>query len=94
MGQGGKMNPIMRNLLKSFVPQIKEGIQNIDPFLKQKLEDVELLPGEDRAIFLITVNDEGVASICTVTVDEDDKLTRVIDAVTVGDFITGLMQMI
>jgi len=88
------MDAIKRNMLKAFIPQIKENLTVINPFLQQKLSEVVLEDGEAEAVFMIAVDKSGVSHVVTATLDENSLIKRVVSSVTVVDFIESLLKMI
>jgi len=88
------METMKRNLLRGFIPQIKENLTNINPFLKEKLLLVPLEGGETHAGYVLVIGSDDVAHMLTVAFDEDDKVVRIVEDITVIDFIENLLKLI
>jgi len=93
-----KMNPIVRNMLKGFIPVIKGNLGEVDGFLNNYLSSIELQVDEIRvAIFCSMGKDENGterAYIITCTLGPDDTPKRVIEKMLVSEFLEKIISKI
>lgn len=90
-GSGG-INPMMKMMLKQFVPMIKEKLSGADGFVQELQQSDPLEPGEDEIVFMLTT-DEGVAWIATVALSVG-AVVRVIRKEKLTDFVSNLLNNI
>jgi len=94
MAKESVMDTMKRNLLRGFIPQIKENLKNINPFLEEKLLLVQLEAGETKAGFLLIAGSDKVAYMLTVAFDDQDQVKRIVETIPVIDFIENLLKLI
>lgn len=93
--QQGKeeINPMVKMMLKQFLPLITDKIHQIDPALKDILSSIELKEGEKYAVFMLTVNPaDDVVYILSVCMNETDSVTRIVSRQKLTDFINSLLE--
>jgi hypothetical protein len=93
-----KINPIMRNMLKGFIPMIKGQLGNIDGFLNNYLSSIELQADEIRVSVLCSMGKDEKeidrAYIVTCTLDKNDTPKRVIEKMLVSEFLEKIISKI
>lgn len=80
--------------LTMFKPIIQQALGNMDSLnsiIDTEISKIELKEQEKRIAYMI-INHNKIARLITVALDEDDKITRVIDNVLFTDFIKNLIQ--
>lgn len=80
--------------LTMFKPLIHQALGNMDSLnsiIDTEISKIELKEQEKRIAYMI-INNNKIARLITVALDEDDKITRVIDNVLFTDFIKNLIQ--
>lgn len=86
-------NPLLKMMLRQFLPTIREKLQNIDPFLSDTLAAVALQPGEEYAAYMLAMNGD-VAMVLTATFDAENKLVRQVNAQKASDFVETILSQI
>lgn len=88
----GVLDSLKMNLLKSFIPSIRENIKKIDPVIASQLATVELREGETSAAYLITIGSDDVVYMLTCAFDDNDKVVRIVDEQPVTDFLENILN--
>lgn len=86
-------NPMLKMLLRQFLPTIREKLENIDPFIAETLADVQLLHGEEYAAYMLAMNGD-VAMVLTATFDGNNKLVRQVNSQKASDFVENILKQI
>ena len=92
--KGKGMNPIMRNVVKSFIPMISQNLGAVNDYLVNYLAGVELQQGEARASIVCSTATDGQVYIIVCTFDENDKVIRLVSKSTVTEFIQLIIKNI
>lgn len=86
-------NPLLKMMLRQFLPTIREKLQNIDPFIAEQLAAVQLQPGEEYAAFMLAMNAD-VAMVLTATFDVKNQLVRMVHTQKASDFVENIISQI
>lgn len=87
------MDGMFKNMLKNFIPSISEKLTEADPFIAKTLNEQELNPGEDKAVFMLTTGKDGIAWVLTVAL-KGDEIIRIINKVKLTEFIQNLLKQL
>ena len=93
-----KLNPLLGNMLKGFIPMIKPYIAESDAYLTAYLSEIELHEGEIRAAVLCSIgtgcDGEARAYLITCALDKTDRPVRIVNKTLVSEFITQLIDKV
>jgi hypothetical protein len=88
-----KINPMLKMMLRQFVPVIREKLQAISPTIEKTIAEVQLQPGEEYAAYMVAMNGPD-AMVLTATFTPDNKLSRMINSQPASVFIENLINNI
>lgn len=87
-----KINPMIRNLLKGFIPTVKDKLPVVNDYITDYLAKIELTDDEERAVFMCFSDTDKMAWIVTATLSKNgDQLKRVINRIKAVDFIADMI---
>ena len=89
---GSGINPMMKMMLKQFIPTIKEKLSGADSFVQELQASEILLDNETEIVFMLTT-ERDVAFIATVALN-DMEIVRLIRKEKLTDFISKLLENI
>lgn len=84
-----EVNPMIRNLLKGFIPTIKDKLPVVNDYITSYLANIELQDGETEAV-IFCISDLGVAWIVTAAICENE-IKRVVNRVKATDFMAEMI---
>ena len=86
------IDPMMKSLLRPFLPSKEKIEKDVYPFLENLLKKQELLPGESTAKILLQMESDGAElMICAFS---EDTAVRIISQQKVSEFIIKEMDRI
>lgn len=88
------MNPIIRNMVKGFIPLISDNMGAVNDYLTGYLAGIELQQEESRASIVCSTAKDGNAYIIVCAFDENDTAVRVVSKMSVTEFITLILKQI
>ncbi len=88
------MDQMKLNLIRGFIPKIRENLEKVNPFVAEKLAAVPLLENETHSGYLLVLGTDNVAYMCTVTFDEIDAVKRIVEQIPATEFLENLLKLI
>lgn len=85
------LNPIVANLVRSLLPLARQHLGQADRLAADRLAAVPLLPGEERAAWLLYEH-HGRAMLATVALTPDDRIARLVATEPAADFLARLID--
>ena len=89
--QAPKINPLMRNMLKGFIPLVSKSLPQVNVYLANYLAGVKLEVKETKAGIVCMTGTDGEAYFLTVAF-ADDTIVRIINRVSAVEFIQTLIK--
>lgn len=86
-------NPLLKMMLRQFLPTIREKLENIDPFIADTLAAVPLQYPEEYAAYMLAMNGD-VAMVLTATFDGNNKLVRQVNSQKASVFVENILSQI
>lgn len=84
---------MIRNLLKGFIPTVKDKLPVVNDYITDYLAKIELTDDEERAVIMCYSDTDGTAWIATATLSKHgDQLIRVINRIKAVDFTADMIQ--
>lgn len=91
MLQGLMQGGLMKSMIKSLAPMIKEKIGEFEAFIISHIQSVELQEGETAATYFLD-HDKGQLYLILVTL-KDKQISRTINMLKLADFIDNLNDL-
>ena len=66
--------------------------QHLENYLKERLKNVEPERHEAGAVYLIAPQKDGTLSVMTVTLDEQNAVSRIVEKTTIGEIFNSILQ--
>lgn len=93
MSKDETMNPIMRNMIKSFLPMLKKKLPEFEGYLRNYISGIELHGKETRAGIVISNGTDNVF-ILIAAFDDNDTVIRIIQQLPAVEFLEPLLKQI
>ena len=83
----------LRMALKLMPPDLLNAApKHLEDFLKERLKQVEPERHEAGACFLIAPQKDGTLSVMTVTLDEQNAFSRIVERTTIGEIFASILD--